>query len=71
MLWVLTGNRAAQHFYSRNGWTRDDLGRRATVWGVTVDEVRYRRAIPREQRGTDAPRAEADAGGIPKSDDVS
>ncbi|MGP8035263.1 MAG: N-acetyltransferase family protein [Steroidobacteraceae bacterium] len=45
VLWVLAGNRPAQYFYQRNGWTADGQGRKATVWGVAVDEIRYRRVI--------------------------
>jgi GNAT superfamily N-acetyltransferase len=46
VLWVLVGNDRAHRFYRRDGW-RSDGGRRSEeVWGVVVDEVRLRRALP-------------------------
>lgn len=69
-LWVHAGNRTAQDFYRRNGWTADGIGRRATVWGVAVEEVGYHRAITSEERGTAARGASADVGGV-RPDDVS
>lgn len=47
-LWVLAGNVRADRFYQRDGWARDGVSRTGSVWGVTVDEVRY-------QRGLEAP----------------
>ena len=47
-LWVLMGNARAERFYQINGWAADGVRRKDTVWGVTVDEVRY-------QRGLEAP----------------
>ena len=42
MLWVLVGNERAQRFYRADGW-RPDRGRRnVEVWGVGVEEIRYR-----------------------------
>jgi GNAT superfamily N-acetyltransferase len=41
-LWVLAGNERAERFYRINGWEPDGCRRWDTVWGVTVDEVRYR-----------------------------
>lgn len=46
VLWVLVGNERAQRFYRADGWRPDDLLRRDEVWGVPVDEVRYRRRLP-------------------------
>lgn len=46
VLWVLAGNARAERFYRSDGWS-DDGGRRTVeVWGVVVDELRYRRALP-------------------------
>ena len=48
LLWVLRGNDRATRFYARDGWTADGQSRTDSVWGVTVNEVRY-------QRGLEAP----------------
>ncbi len=45
ILWVLVGNVRAERFYQRDGWVSDGVRRTDTVWGVTVDEVRYQRAL--------------------------
>ena len=45
LLWVLAGNVRAEHFYQIDGWAADDLRRTDSVWGVTVDEVRYQRSL--------------------------
>lgn len=39
------GNELAQRFYERGGWTTDGTRRTATVWGVEVDEIEYRRRL--------------------------
>jgi GNAT superfamily N-acetyltransferase len=44
-LWLLAGNARAQRFYERDGWTTDGTRRTDTVWGVTVDEIEYRRRL--------------------------
>jgi GNAT superfamily N-acetyltransferase len=46
ILWVLVGNERAERFYVADGWVADDVGRRDEIWGVAVDEVRYRRPLP-------------------------
>jgi hypothetical protein len=46
ILWVLRGNRRAEGFYRTDGWALDGVRRTDEVWGVLVDEVRYRRALP-------------------------
>jgi len=46
VLWVLLGNARAEHFYRADGWLPDGQRREEAVWGVCVDEVRYRRHIP-------------------------
>jgi GNAT superfamily N-acetyltransferase len=45
VLWLLAGNARADRFYRIDGWLPDGLRRTDTVWGVTVNEVRYRRAL--------------------------
>ena len=44
-LWLLTGNMRAAHFYQIDGWAADGKQRTDTVWGVRVEEVRYRRVL--------------------------
>ena len=48
LLWVLRSNVRAERFYKIDGWAADSARRTDTVWGVTVDELRY-------QRGLEAP----------------
>ena len=45
VLWVVAGNTRAQRFYRADGWTADGLRRPRQVWSVTVDTVRYSRAL--------------------------
>jgi GNAT superfamily N-acetyltransferase len=45
ILWVLTGNVRAERFYQNDGWVADGVRRKATVWGIEVDEVRYAREL--------------------------
>ncbi len=45
LLWVLMGNVRADRFYRKDGWAPDGLQRTDTVWGVTVNEIRYRRRL--------------------------
>jgi GNAT superfamily N-acetyltransferase len=45
VLWVLAGNVRAERFYQMDGWAADGSRRTDVVWGVTVDEVRYRREL--------------------------
>jgi GNAT superfamily N-acetyltransferase len=44
-LWVLAGNVRAERFYRKDGWMPDNLRRTDQMWGVTVDEIRYQRAL--------------------------
>jgi GNAT superfamily N-acetyltransferase len=44
-LWVLAGNDRAERFYRIDGWAPDGSRREDEVWGVSVDEVRYRRSL--------------------------
>lgn len=46
VLWVLAGNERAARFYRTDGWRPDGRRREEVVWGVSVDEVRYRRSLP-------------------------
>jgi GNAT superfamily N-acetyltransferase len=45
ILWVLAGNSRAQRFYERDGWVADGQKRKESLWGVVVDDVRYRRRL--------------------------
>ena len=45
VLWLLKGNARAARFYELDGWRPDGASREATVWGLTVQEVRYRRIL--------------------------
>lgn len=44
-LWLLAGNARAQRFYERDGWSSDGTRRTDTVWGITVDEIEFRRRL--------------------------
>jgi ribosomal protein S18 acetylase RimI-like enzyme len=46
VLWVLVGNDRAQRFYRTDGWQPDGGRRSEELWGVVVDEVRFRRHLP-------------------------
>jgi GNAT superfamily N-acetyltransferase len=45
LLWVLVGNVRAERFYEQDGWAPDGTRRTDTVWGVQVDDQRYRRVL--------------------------
>jgi GNAT superfamily N-acetyltransferase len=45
ILWVLAGNERAERFYRADGWMPDGARRQEEIWGVTADEVRYRRVL--------------------------
>jgi GNAT superfamily N-acetyltransferase len=45
MLWVLAGNERAIGFYEARGWKGDGTLREAAVWGITVSERRFVRAL--------------------------
>jgi len=51
VLWLLAGNSRAARFYRHDGWVPDGRHRTDSVWGVTVDEVRYRRALGSAAKG--------------------
>ena len=42
LLWMLVGNLQADRFYRTHHWAPDGHHRTDTVWGVTIDEARYR-----------------------------
>ena len=44
-LWVLAGNVRAERFYRMDGWSPDGMSRTDTMWGVTVEEIRYQRRL--------------------------
>ena len=44
-LWILISNDRARHFYSRRGWELDGATKVVEMDGVTLSEVRYRRAL--------------------------
>ncbi len=43
LLWVLSDNERARHFYRRNGFAPDGVEKFAPVGGAELLEVRYRR----------------------------
>ncbi|MFC3650824.1 GNAT family N-acetyltransferase [Dyella humi] len=45
LLWVLAGNDRGERFYRADGWIPDGMARRERIWGMTVDEIRYRRPL--------------------------
>ncbi len=45
LLWVLVGNARAERFYQADRWAPDGTQRTDSVWGITVDEVRYQRRL--------------------------
>jgi ribosomal protein S18 acetylase RimI-like enzyme len=45
VLWVMAGNARAERFYVIDGWTEDNYRRTESVWGIDVDELRYRRRL--------------------------
>jgi GNAT superfamily N-acetyltransferase len=45
VLWMLSGNSRAEMFYARDGWVKDGGQRVVSLWGVTVEELRFRRDL--------------------------
>lgn len=45
VLWVVAGNARAKRFYQADGWNADGLRRARQIWNVSVDTVRYDRAL--------------------------
>jgi|SRR5579872_797671 GNAT superfamily N-acetyltransferase len=52
ILWVLEGNVRAGRFYEMDHWTPDGVRRTAEVWGMKVNEVRYKRKLEAPEIGT-------------------
>jgi GNAT superfamily N-acetyltransferase len=44
-LWALAGNVRADRFYQMDGWAPDGVSRSESMFGVTVNEVRYQRGL--------------------------
>ncbi|HTU49844.1 MAG TPA: GNAT family N-acetyltransferase [Acidobacteriaceae bacterium] len=59
ILWVLTGNVRAERFYQNDSWTADGVRRKATVWGIEVDEIRYARQLEPHSPGQARPQRAA------------
>ncbi len=45
MLWVLAGNTRADRFYQTDQWLPDGTRRTESLWGISVDELRYSRDL--------------------------
>jgi ribosomal protein S18 acetylase RimI-like enzyme len=45
VLWVLAGNDRAERFYRSDGWLADGRQKKADCWGLSVDEIGYRRRL--------------------------
>ena len=45
-LWVLAGNSRAERFYRSDGWLPEDRRRTHEVWGVVIEESRFRCLLP-------------------------
>jgi GNAT superfamily N-acetyltransferase len=45
MLWVLAGNTRADRFYQADKWLSDGTRQMETVWGISLDGLRYRRDL--------------------------
>lgn len=45
IVWVLTSNARARHFYESIGFTTDDTHRDITLFNVTLPEIRYRQSL--------------------------
>jgi ribosomal protein S18 acetylase RimI-like enzyme len=44
-LWVLKGNERATRFYEFDGWSSDGIRREEVVWGITVNEICFKRSL--------------------------
>jgi len=45
VLWLLEGNARADRFYRADGWLHDGTRRSEKMWGIMVNELRYRRVL--------------------------
>jgi len=50
LLWLLVGNRRAARFYEIDQWHPDGQQRSDTIWGITIEEVRYCTELDRNER---------------------
>jgi hypothetical protein len=41
----MAGNARAERFYRIDGWEPDGESKTDSVWGITVDEIRYQRRL--------------------------
>jgi ribosomal protein S18 acetylase RimI-like enzyme len=55
VLWVLPGNARARRFYELAGWTADGTERASEAFGVSFNEVRYRRRSTSEEISSATP----------------
>jgi len=55
VLWVLPGNARARRFYERAGWAADGAEKTSEAFGVSFDEVRYRRRSNSEATSSATP----------------
>lgn len=46
LLWLLEGNMRGDRFYRRDGWSPDGARKRDVIWGIEVEDLRYRRPLP-------------------------
>ncbi|WP_281896619.1 GNAT family N-acetyltransferase [Phytohabitans aurantiacus] len=46
VLWVLTGNARARHFYERGGWAPEGVERDEHIGSALVRQMRYARPLP-------------------------
>ena len=44
-LWVLEGNARAERFYRIDQWLPDGVCRTESMWGISVNEIRYQRKL--------------------------
>jgi GNAT superfamily N-acetyltransferase len=51
LLWVLEGNLRADRFYRRDQWSPDGAQRTEEMWGIQVNDMRYRRTLEAPTRG--------------------
>jgi GNAT superfamily N-acetyltransferase len=45
VLWILAGNLRVHRFYQRDDWAPDGVRKTDSIWGVTVDELRYQSVL--------------------------
>jgi ribosomal protein S18 acetylase RimI-like enzyme len=51
ILWVLVGNVRAERFYRKDQWIPDGVLRTEEMWGLKVNDVRYRRNLEAPECG--------------------